>query len=211
MSAASMSAATGVRVGTGEVSSSVRHRGVASLCRPLRRVSRVHSRSSSSCVCMAIKVSNQSSVAFTAMLKASSGSRLSVMEKLQKYVDDMQDVALESSSASNNSLALIFAAQEDSHEEGTFHLWQRYRNAQDMLKAQEHVTSKIFYEEIRPSLSQPVALATYDCRADGSISPCCVPFGPKGEGGMDDATGAAKMAAGAAAKQTMKVDDGLLR
>ena len=80
-----------------------------------------------------------------------------------------------------------------------------------MSKHQEEEVCRKFFEKVWPSLAHPVALATFDCRSDGAISPCCVPFGPKGEGGLDDATNAAKMAAGASGRQTAKTDLGLLQ
>lgn len=50
-------------------------------------------------------------------------------------------------------------------------------------------------------LEGPVGMVLYEWR-DGQLGPACAQGGPKGEGGLDDATGGSGMAGGAGLKQT---------
>eukprot|EP00877_Chromochloris_zofingiensis_P012634 jgi/Chrzof1/7624/Cz02g30190.t1 len=62
-----------------------------------------------------------------------------------------------------------------------------------------------FMESVAPFLEGPIGVALYEYR-NGQISNVCVHGGPKGEGGLDDATGAGG-AGGAGMKQTSTVVD----
>ena len=50
-------------------------------------------------------------------------------------------------------------------------------------------------------VEKPVGIALFEY-VNGEIGNCCVEIGPKGEGGLDDATGANKYGGGARYEQT---------
>lgn len=65
---------------------------------------------------------------------------------------------------------------------------------------------KAFMENVQKYLEQPVGMALYEMK-DGQIGAVATQGGPKGEGGLDDATGAAGTAGGAGYKQTSSAVD----
>ncbi|KAK9864744.1 hypothetical protein WJX84_005662 [Apatococcus fuscideae] len=101
---------------------------------------------------------------------------------------------------------LQFECSQDNWEPNVVHFWERYvGNA----KLGEHSTSsemKRFMEKVQPYLEQPIGMALYEWK-DGKIGAVCIQGGPKGEGGLDDATGASGAAGGAGLKQTSATVD----
>ncbi|KAJ7567794.1 hypothetical protein O6H91_01G007300 [Diphasiastrum complanatum] len=55
-------------------------------------------------------------------------------------------------------------------------------------------------KQVRPLLKEPIALIAYEFK-DGQIGHALYPFGPKGEGGLDDCTGQAILGMGAKSKK----------
>jgi len=95
---------------------------------------------------------------------------------------------------------LQFEVCEDTFDEGVFHFWEHYASTGSLQEVQAQAKYKDFLAQVRPKLSKPIGLGLYEYR-DGSISPMRCPIGPKGEGGLDDATNQAKMS-----KQHVRVD-----
>ncbi|GIL47205.1 hypothetical protein Vafri_4077 [Volvox africanus] len=56
-------------------------------------------------------------------------------------------------------------------------------------------------EKLQPHLEKPIGMSLYTYE-NGRIGPVAIQAGPKGEGGLDDATGASGAAGGASYKQT---------
>lgn len=61
-------------------------------------------------------------------------------------------------------------------------------------------------KQLLPLLEGPVGMALYEMK-DGKLGAVAVQGGPKGEGGLDDATGASGAAGGASYKQTSATVD----
>ncbi len=61
-------------------------------------------------------------------------------------------------------------------------------------------------EKIQPMCDGPVGMALYEMK-DGKLGMTSVQGGPRGEGGLDDATGASGAAGGASYKQTSSTVD----
>ena len=97
-----------------------------------------------------------------------------------------------------------FEVGQDAFESHVFHVWERYATAPGMEKMMDEPVVHSFLEALSPHLDKPVGLALFEMR-DGKVGPAAVGFGPKGEGGLDDATGAAKFGGGASYKQTTNI------
>jgi len=96
---------------------------------------------------------------------------------------------------------VVFQVVRDSWEDNVFHMWERYDSNANLGR---HMTSepyKEFMVKVNPYLEGPVAMALYEYK-NGQLGPACTSEGPKGEGGLDDATGASGAAGGASMKQT---------
>ncbi|BBN14298.1 hypothetical protein MPTK1_6g10490 [Marchantia polymorpha subsp. ruderalis] len=82
----------------------------------------------------------------------------------------------------------VFECNVDPFEKNVFHFWERYDSFQimnDIRASPEHTK---FLNDVRPLLTGPIGLAAYEYK-DGQIGHMMNPIGPKGEGGLDDATG----------------------
>ncbi|CAM6097032.1 unnamed protein product [Calypogeia fissa] len=82
----------------------------------------------------------------------------------------------------------IFECNVDPYETSTYHFWELYDSflvMNDVRSSPEHTK---FMNDVRPFLVQPIGLAAYEYK-DGQIGHMLNPIGPKGEGGLDDATG----------------------
>ena len=99
-----------------------------------------------------------------------------------------------------------FKAERDVFEEGVFHLWARYDSA---ASAEEGLASPLmqgFLADVAPLSERPVGMSMFE-QKDGQLSSAMVDCGPKGEGGLDDATGANKFGGGASYQQTSSAVD----
>lgn len=125
---------------------------------------------------------------------------------------------------------LSFECNRDTFDDNVFHFFERYTTTdkfQDMMGKEE---TKTFLEnvsalrdraadpphdaltamrivrfddrvQVNEYLEKPVGMALYEY-VDGRMGNACVGIGPKGEGGLDDATGANKYGGGARYEQT---------
>lgn len=98
-----------------------------------------------------------------------------------------------------------FYAHKDEFDEGVVHFWQRFTGPDAMGKLHNNVVYASFLKKASDVLREPMSMGMYRY-LDGKISCMMHPYGPKGEGGVDDATGQAGMAGGAGYQQHVKVD-----
>lgn len=96
---------------------------------------------------------------------------------------------------------LYFECSSDAYDSNVIHFWERYDSFKSMNDIHASPEYSVFLDEVRPLLSAPVALAAYEFK-DGQIGCMLNPLGPKGEGGLDDATGQGGSGGGASYKQT---------
>lgn len=96
---------------------------------------------------------------------------------------------------------LQFECNADPFEKGVFHFWERYDRFTSMNDARASPEHCQFMNDVRPLLKAPVGLAAYEYK-NGQIGHMLNPIGPKGEGGLDDATGQGGSGGGASYKQT---------
>lgn len=81
-----------------------------------------------------------------------------------------------------------FECYVDTFDNNVFHFLEEYDtflHMNDLRASPEHTK---FMSDVRPFLLEPIALAAYEHK-DGRLGDILNPIGPKGEGGLDDATG----------------------
>eukprot|EP00271_Cylindrocystis_brebissonii_P020994 TRINITY_DN72_c0_g2_i1.p1 TRINITY_DN72_c0_g2~~TRINITY_DN72_c0_g2_i1.p1 ORF type:complete len:323 (+),score=58.97 TRINITY_DN72_c0_g2_i1:13-981(+) len=97
---------------------------------------------------------------------------------------------------------LHFECNTDAFDANVIHFWERYNTFPSMNDTRASPEHCQFMDEVRPLLVEPVALAAYEYK-DGQLGCMLNPIGPKGEGGLDDATGGSGGSGGGATlKQT---------
>ncbi|KAL3691364.1 hypothetical protein R1sor_005015 [Riccia sorocarpa] len=97
--------------------------------------------------------------------------------------------AEEKKSAKGSGIA-VFECNVDPFEKNVLHFWEQYASFQIMNDTRASPEHTKFINEVRPFLTGPIGLAAYEYK-DGQIGHMMNPIGPKGEGGLDDATGQA--------------------
>ncbi|GLJ05666.1 hypothetical protein SUGI_0022620 [Cryptomeria japonica] len=97
-----------------------------------------------------------------------------------------------------------FGCFPDLYSNNTYHFMERYRSFQHIVNVRSSTEHTKFMNDVRPLLTQPIALAVYEYQ-DGQIGAMLNPIGPKGEGGLDDATGQGGSGGGISHKQQSKV------
>lgn len=95
---------------------------------------------------------------------------------------------------------------QDQFETNVFYFWELYEGNVSMGRHNTSPEVQAFMENVQELLERPVGMALYEWR-DGKIGNACVQGGPRGEGGLDDATGATGAAGGASYKQTSNTVD----
>ncbi|KAG0576607.1 hypothetical protein KC19_5G093500 [Ceratodon purpureus] len=96
-----------------------------------------------------------------------------------------------------------FECNVDAFEKNTFHFWEIYESFPTMNDVRASPEHTKFVMDVRPLLTGPIALAAYEYK-DGQIGHMMNPIGPKGEGGLDDATGQS-----GTKQQSMVINQGL--
>lgn len=99
-----------------------------------------------------------------------------------------------------------FDCVRDQWEPNVFHFWERYDSNVALGRHNTSPEVTKFMEKVVPLLDRPVGMALYEWQ-DGQLGPVSLQGGPKGEGGLDDATGASGAAGGASMKQTSRSFD----
>lgn len=122
-----------------------------------------------------------------------------------KLCQDVTTLSVEKA-ADKKAGIMVFDCVRDSWDTNVFHFWERYESVDSCNK---HTTSPDvmkFMEKVQPHLEQPIGIAYYEWKS-GQLGPSAVQIGPKGEGGLDDASGASGAAGGASMKQSSSTVD----
>nr|ADE76103.1 unknown [Picea sitchensis] len=103
---------------------------------------------------------------------------------------------------------LQFGCFADLYGKHTYHFMERYSSFEHIVNFRilNQVTTTRMWNNclhVRPLLTQPMALAVYEYE-NGQIGHMRTPMGPKGQGGLDDATGQAGIGGGVSHKQQSK-------
>lgn len=123
------------------------------------------------------------------------------VKRLQRKCQDILDFSLGRAANKQNGI-LEFTCSQDSYATNVFHFWERYDGNTSMGRHNTTPEFMKFMEGVQNLIQEPIGLALYVSKG-GQLSHACVQGGPKGEGGLDDATGASKAAGGGASmKQT---------
>ena len=96
---------------------------------------------------------------------------------------------------------LSFDCSRDGGDTNVFHFWEVYESNVTMGRHNTTPEVESFMNKVKPLLESPVGMVLYEMK-DGKLGPASVQGGPRGEGGLDDATGATGAAGGASYKQT---------
>jgi hypothetical protein len=97
---------------------------------------------------------------------------------------------------------LAFHADRDQWERNVFHLWLQAPSNEALGRIDTAPRAVAFMRDTAPLLERPVGMCMYTLGPDGSLGAPAMQGGPKGEGGLDDATGASGMVGGAGVGQT---------
>jgi hypothetical protein len=89
---------------------------------------------------------------------------------------------------------------QDPEDEGTFHFWEVYETDGAFTKHMTSPEMKAFLDESSAIVENSIGISLYEIK-DGKIGVSAIAEGPKGEGGLEDATGAGSVG-GAGYKQT---------
>nr|ADE77227.1 unknown [Picea sitchensis] len=98
---------------------------------------------------------------------------------------------------------LQFGCFADLYGKHTYHFMERYSSFEHIVNFRSLPEHTKFMNDVRPLLTQPMALAVYEYE-NGQIGHMRTPMGPKGQGGLDDATGQAGIGGGVSHKQQSK-------
>lgn len=99
---------------------------------------------------------------------------------------------------------LQFGCFADLYSKHTYHFMERYSSFEHIVSFRSLPEHTEFINDVRPLLTQPIGLAVYEYE-NGQIGHMRTPMGPKGEGGLDDATGQAGIGGGVSHKQQSKI------
>lgn len=102
-----------------------------------------------------------------------------------------------------SSGVLQFGCFADLYGKHTYHFMERYSSFEHIVNFRSLPEHTKFMNDVRPLLTQPMALAVYEYE-NGQIGHMRTPMGPKGEGGLDDASGQAGIGGGVSHKQQSK-------
>eukprot|EP00270_Netrium_digitus_P008341 TRINITY_DN248_c0_g1_i1.p1 TRINITY_DN248_c0_g1~~TRINITY_DN248_c0_g1_i1.p1 ORF type:complete len:282 (+),score=63.04 TRINITY_DN248_c0_g1_i1:31-846(+) len=142
------------------------------------------------------RVTSDRSFVLTATLVALEGREEEVQQLCKQVIEWADGLKADKSKG-----VLQFECSVDAYEKNVFHFWERYSSFPAMNDTRASPEHCKFMNDVRPLLSSPVALAAYEYK-DGQIGCMLNPIGPKGEGGLDDATGQGGSGGGASYKQT---------
>lgn len=147
-------------------------------------------------ICAAVKKQREKQVVCSKTLVAKAGKEAALERKCR----DILDFSLGKASNKDNGI-VEFVCSRDLYESNVFHFWERYDGNVSLGRHNTSPEFMSFMEGVQDLLEEPIGLALYAFQ-DGQLSNVCVQGGPKGEGGLDDATGASKSAGAAGMKQT---------
>eukprot|EP00882_Tetradesmus_deserticola_P007000 GHRQ01007372.1.p1 GENE.GHRQ01007372.1~~GHRQ01007372.1.p1 ORF type:complete len:242 (+),score=81.25 GHRQ01007372.1:210-935(+) len=168
----------------------------------LRSTSCTHSRSSSK--------PRRGMLLVTAAVKAKSARQVACSKTLvskPEHTEEVQQLCQQAMEFSQKQMGnrssgiQEFTCSADGWVSNVFHFWERYDSNVSLGKHNTTPEMEQFMNKVVPLLEKPVGMALYEYR-DGQLGPPSMQSGPKGEGGLDDATGASGAAGGASYKQT---------
>ena len=163
---------------------------------PRRRISITHTRRTRLPILAAIKKAREKNVVCSKTLVALEGQETAV-EALCEQV-----TAFGRSRAKDRSAGVVsFSWSKDASDHRVFHFWEVYETNEALGSVNSAPEVKQFMENVQEHLEEPIGLALFEM-TNGKLGPAAVQAGPKGEGGLDDATGASGAAGGAGYKQT---------
>lgn len=152
-------------------------------------------------VCAAIKRGSDKTVICSKTVVARKGSEESVQALCQEVMDfsrgEMTDRA--------NGI-LEFGVNHDMEDKNVFHFFERYSSNAKLGEHNVKPEVKAFMEKLQEHVDEPVGMALYEMKG-GQLSNIMMQGGPKGEGGLDDATGAGGSGGGASLKQSSATVD----
>ena len=82
-----------------------------------------------------------------------------------------------------------FDIHEDPWTVGVFNVWERWDTVYSLAEFGSSAEQQQWEAEVLPLTRNGIGLVLYEW-VDGKLGVACVPIGPKGEGGLDDAPGA---------------------
>ena len=174
---------------------------------PHLRSARHMSTRTSSTVTHAVKRKNEKHIVCSKTLVAAQGKESLVDEACARLVAAVglsgPQATPATAAAANKRGVIEFSYGRDSYEPQIFHFWERYDSNVALGRHNTREDVVAFLEDLTKEgcLEGPVGMVLYEWR-DGQLGPACAQGGPKGEGGLDDATGGSGMAGGAGLKQT---------
>jgi quinol monooxygenase YgiN len=152
-------------------------------------------------VSAAVKTTSRKQVACSRTLIAKPGQE-EALEALCKEIVSFSKARM----ADTKTGLVAFECSKDMFEPNTYHFWEVYESNLALGKHSTLPELKQFMEKTNDMLVGPIGMALYEYK-DGKLGAVSVQGGPKGEGGLDDATGASGAAGGASYKQTSSTVD----
>jgi len=145
------------------------------------------------------RISTGRSYALSSTLKIEEGNEEAVTALCKSIVQWAQEKQKDRKSGIEG-----FECNVDAFEKNTLHFWEIYESFPTMNDVRASPEHTKFMMDVRPLLTDPIALAAYEYK-DGQIGHMMNPIGPKGEGGLDDATGQS-----GTKQQSMVINQGLV-
>ena len=122
--------------------------------------------------------------------------------KLERMCQDISTYSRERQQDAKSGI-ICFHVSKDPQEGHVFHFWEVYESDQAFASHTGSVEMKAFLKNISTLVEGPPGMVLYEIK-DGHIGMAATAEGPKGEGGLDDATGSGGCG-GASYKQTSRV------
>eukprot|EP00210_Caulerpa_lentillifera_P002613 g2500.t1 len=151
-----------------------------------------------SSVCFSSSVTSRRSISIEAAVKKTSLRNIICSKTLKVKEGSIEDAKRLCKGIAEHAISemkdpsrgiISFEVFQDPHEEKQIHFFERYLDNTRMGQFNTSDEFQKFMTEIQDYLEEPVGLVLYEYKK-GQLGAVCVQGGPKGEGGLDDATGA---------------------
>lgn len=130
-------------------------------------------------------------------------SRISKREQLQKLCESVYRYSSEVQKEPSAGI-ITFQYFRDPEDDSVFHFWEVYESDNAFTRHTSSPEMKDFLEKTSSLVEDGIGMSLYEIK-DGNIGISAIAEGPKGEGGLEDATGAGSVG-GAGYTQTVKID-----
>jgi quinol monooxygenase YgiN len=147
-------------------------------------------------VVAAVKRGSDKTIVCSKTVIAKTGSEAAVQDLCKQVLDFSRERMADRSNG-----ILEFSVNHDFQDANVFHFWERYTSNASLGQHNTQPEVTQFMENVQEHTERPVGMALYEMK-NGQISNICIQGGPKGEGGLDDATGAGGSGGGASMKQS---------